>query len=248
MLTEGLFGRHVCRCTQYLPRGSQFRAAIQSLRETKVGNVKPPTAVHQYVRRLEIPVQDPVFVGVMNRAGDCLNVRRDFLIGQQGVADDVVESPSIDEVHRKVVTAIDQPNLVYAEIGTAGRDYEVMVPAGDSWLPPAISGYTRTDTYRGTDDWLQSFYSDGLFSFSVFEAVGSITLNQFRNAESFDAGGIEYDLLVRPTEVWVTWRSSGATFVLVGDLPPDHLDDVLGGLPAPDRPGLLKRLWRGIFG
>ena len=142
----------------------------------------------------------------------------------------------------------DRPNLVYSQIGTAGRDYDLMIPVADSTLPSQAAGYTRIDSYSGEDAWLQAFYSDGLFSFSVFEAAGSISLHQFDEAGTFTAGDDDYALLVRPTEVWVTWQADGETYVLVGDLPPDHLEDILEVLPGPDHPGLFKRLWRGLFG
>jgi hypothetical protein len=36
--------------------------------------------------------------------------------------------------------------------------------------------------------------------------------------------------------------------VLVGDLPPDHLEAALGELPMPSRGNIFSRLWNGIFG
>ncbi|MDJ0960040.1 MAG: hypothetical protein QNJ88_05240 [Acidimicrobiia bacterium] len=142
----------------------------------------------------------------------------------------------------------DRPNVVYRDITSTDREYDVMVPVADPKLPAELAGYQRTDAYRGADDWMHTFYSDGLFSFSIFEAGGAVTLNEFADAGTFEADNRTYSLLVRPTEVWVTWRAGGTTMVLVGDLPPDHLAEVLTELPAPDKPGFLRRLWRGIFG
>ncbi len=193
----------------------------------------------------------------LGRSAQAIEVYEGDRIRASIVFDDVTGAPLLTQMfdgagdvfrYSAMLEFDDQPNLVYREMATTGRDYDVLVPAGESQLPAAVSGYSRTDTYGGADDWLQSFYSDGLFSFSVFEAEGSVTLNQFGDAGTFEADGVEYALLVRPTEVWVTWRSGGTTFVLVGDLPPDHLEDVLERLPSPDRPNFLKRLWRGLFG
>ena len=142
----------------------------------------------------------------------------------------------------------DRPNVVYRDIETTGLDYDVMVPVADPSMPVELAGYQRTDAYRSADDWMHTFYSDGLFSFSVFEAGKAVTLSEFAAAGTFESGRRSYSLLVRPTEIWVTWRTGGTTMVLVGDLPPDHLENVLADLPEPDRPGFLKRLWRGIFG
>jgi len=142
----------------------------------------------------------------------------------------------------------DRPNVVYRDMVSTGREYDVMVPVVDPELPAELSEYRRTDAYRGADDWMHTFYSDGLFSFSVFETKNAVTLSEFANAGTFESGKRTYSLLVQPTEVWVTWRTGTTTMVLVGDLPPDHLEDVLSELPSPDKPGFLKRLWRGIFG
>jgi negative regulator of sigma E activity len=142
----------------------------------------------------------------------------------------------------------DRPNVIYRDITATGLEYDVMVPVADPLLPAELSGYQRTDAYRSADNWMHTFYSDGLFSFSVFEAGRAVTLSEFAAAGTFESGNRSYSLLVRPTDVWVSWRTGGTTMVLVGDLPPDHLDDVLSDLPAPDKPGFLKRLWRGLFG
>lgn len=142
----------------------------------------------------------------------------------------------------------DRPNVVYRDIAATGREYDVMVPVADPQRPAELFGYQRTDAYRGADDWMQTFYTDGLFSFSIFEAGRAVTLSEFTDAVTFTTGGNDYSLLVRPTEIWVTWRTGRATMVLVGDLPPGHLENVLAELPDPDKPGFLQRLWRGLFG
>jgi hypothetical protein len=193
----------------------------------------------------------------LGRSSHSIDVYEGDLLRAALVFDDATGAPLLTEMfdasgERYRFSAMlefdDRPNLVYSSIGTPGRDYEVMVPSDDSRLPGEVAGYLRTDIYGTTDAWVQTFYSDGLFSFSVFEAAGSMRLGEFGDAGTFRAEGVDYELLVRPTEVWVTWRGQDATYVLVGDLPPDHLEDVLEALPSPDRPGLFKRLWRGLFG
>ena len=64
----------------------------------------------------------------------------------------------------------------------------------------------------------------------------------------FGGEGGEYLQMVTPSEVWVAWRHDGSTFLLVGDLPPDHIVRVLSELPQPEGANLLSRLWRGLFG
>lgn len=193
----------------------------------------------------------------LGRSAQAIDVYENDTLRAAIVFDDATGAPMLTQMYdgagdlyrySTMLEFDDQPNLVYADIGTTGREYDVMLPVGDAPLPSSVSGYTRTDAYQGADDWLQTFYSDGLFSFSVFEAEGAITLNQFSDAGTFEVDGVDYALLVRPAEVWVTWRTSDATFVLVGDLPPDHLEQVLEELPDPEQPGFLRRVWRGLFG
>ena len=63
-----------------------------------------------------------------------------------------------------------------------------------------------------------------------------------------DVAGHEYAVVLEPTRLSVTWRADSGDFLLVGDLPPDHLEDVLRLLPAPGSDGLLHRVWQSLFG
>lgn len=115
-------------------------------------------------------------------------------------------------------------------------------------LPAEAAGYRRADTYRAGEETIQAFYTDGLFSFSVFEADRGTRPDAFEGASRFEANGDEYQRIVMPSVAWVHWNSPDRTYVLVGDLPPDHLVEVLGELPKPGDRGLLVRLWRRLFG
>ncbi len=126
--------------------------------------------------------------------------------------------------------------------------YEVVVRADEAATPLEVAGYTRVDVYEDGEGVRQAFYSDGLFGFSVFatpEGAGKI---DFEGAEPFEAGDRSYLLIVEPSEMWVRWDAGGGGYALVGNLPPDHLVDVLAALPAPDDGGLWDRLWRSFFG
>jgi len=140
------------------------------------------------------------------------------------------------------------PLLRYADLAPASSDYDVMLPAESTSTPPAAAGYIRADTYGGPDNTVQTFYTDGLFTFSIFEIPDEVTLERFRDAAVLEANDAKYSQLVTPSELWVTWPADGSTYVLVGDLPPDHLVAVLGELPEPEAGGLFNRIWRGIFG
>ncbi len=115
-------------------------------------------------------------------------------------------------------------------------------------MPHEVAGYSRVDVYDAGDAVRQGFYTDGLFSFSLFETDGAIDDADFEEAEELVVDDESYALIVDPAEIWVRWQNAGTSYVLVGNLPPDHLEDVLTGLPEPRNRGLLSRLWSDIFG
>jgi hypothetical protein len=127
---------------------------------------------------------------------------------------------------------------------------ERMIPSVTrlSALPEAPAGYRLVDTYGGPAGSLHAYFSDGLFSFSVFES------RRMRLPAAFEAGsdlvvaGDRYRMIVTPSHLWVAWSDAGRTYILVGDLPPDHLEAVLAEMPQPGEPNLLVKLWRRLFG
>lgn len=122
-----------------------------------------------------------------------------------------------------------------------------MAEAGPT-LPAVLHGYRRADMYALPTGGVQAFYSDGLFSFSVFEARRGAVPDPFAGATRWRVGDGVYRRVVTPAQVWVHWSAPDRSYVLVGDLPPDHLEAVLGGLPAPGDRGVLFRLWHRLFG
>lgn len=140
------------------------------------------------------------------------------------------------------------PRKIYTMMGDNGSTYDVVVSADAGSLADAVSGYVRVDTYSGPDDSLHAFYTDGLFSFSVFIIDGRVASGPFVDADVMTVDGADYRWILTPSDMWVQWRADGATYMLVGDLPPDHLKQVLTELPHPSRGNILSRIWRGIFG
>ncbi len=127
-------------------------------------------------------------------------------------------------------------------------EYQVVERSAPVGLPDELAGYWRADTYAGPETTVQAFYTDGIFSFSLFRAEARLDDGPFAEGADLDASGNSYRRLLDPGAVRVFWNASTASFVLVGDLPPDHLEEVLGALPEPDRPNVLVRAWRGLFG
>ncbi len=127
-------------------------------------------------------------------------------------------------------------------------EYEVVSRSTPVGMPDGLAGYWRADTYAGPQSTLQAFYTDGIFSFSLFRAEDRLDDGPFADGADLDAAGNTYRRLLDPGSVRVFWNARTASFVLVGDLPPDHLQEVLAALPEPDRPNVLVRAWRGLFG
>jgi negative regulator of sigma E activity len=139
------------------------------------------------------------------------------------------------------------PRRIYTAI-TGDSTYDVVVASDADSLPGTVSAYQKVDTYAGPDDSVHVFYSDGLFSFSVFVLEGEGATGPFVEADTMKLGSGSYRWILTPSDMWVQWSGGGLTYVLVGDLPPDHLEEVLAELPAPAQGNLLSRIWGGIFG
>lgn len=140
------------------------------------------------------------------------------------------------------------PRKIYTMMGDDGSVYDMVVATDSDNLADTVAGYTRVDTYTGPDESLHAFYADGLFSFSVFVIEGQVTTTPFSDSDAMKVDNAEYRWLLTPSDLWVQWTGNGLTYVLVGDLPPDHLEQVLPELPRPSRGNILNRIWQGLFG
>jgi hypothetical protein len=115
----------------------------------------------------------------------------------------------------------------------------------ESSLPETLGDFERLDVYEDEEGFTFAYYSDGFFSFAVFQtpatvAAGTgslVTVGERPYIRSFGAGNVTY-----------AWETRSGGMALVGDLPPDMHEDVLSGLPAPQDPGLFRKLWRNLFG
>ncbi len=112
-------------------------------------------------------------------------------------------------------------------------------------LPEALAGFTRLDLYSDDDGFIFAYYSDGFFSFAVFETPSVVQLSE---PSTFEIDGESYDRSFTPGQVTFSWESRSGAMAMIGDLPPDMHQTVLDGLPDPHSPGLFRRLWRSLFG
>jgi hypothetical protein len=140
------------------------------------------------------------------------------------------------------------PRRIYSIMRDIEPVYDVVVVANADTLPDSVGGYDKVDTYVGPEDSVHAYYSDGLFSFSVFVIAGEGVTGPFVDADTMELATGSYRWILTPADLWVQWSGAGLTYVLVGDLPPDHLEAVLRELPESSRGNIFSRLWNGIFG
>lgn len=127
--------------------------------------------------------------------------------------------------------------------------YEVVMHADSAVVPGDVAGYLLVDVFPGPGDRSeQGFYSDGLFSFSLFALPAGTHVGGFDDATALIATSGVYEATHTAGDVRIQWTRGDHHYVLMGDLPPDHLDAVLADLPAPNGTGMLARFWRALFG
>ena len=112
-------------------------------------------------------------------------------------------------------------------------------------LPEQIEGFSRLDLYEDEDGFRFAYYSDGFFSFAVFETPTAVELPDGVVVEGSDGA---YTRSYTPGQVTYAWETRAGGLALIGDLPPDMHEAVLAGLPEPYDAGWLGRFWRRLFG
>ncbi len=193
----------------------------------------------------------------LGRSATEVNVMEDGRIRARLVIDDESTVPLLTEVFgadggvfrlAALVEFVAAP-AVDMEMPESFMEHEMlMYGEPSSLLPDSAFGYRRTDTYALDGSGSQAFYSDGLFSFSVFEVSRGAAPGDFTDGSSFEVEGATYTRIVTASNVWVHWRSPERSYVLVGDLPPDHIEAVLSELPRPGTRGVIMRWLSRLFG
>lgn len=122
---------------------------------------------------------------------------------------------------------------------------EELAASSTSHLPEAIGDFTLLDAYVDDAGLTFGYYSDGFFSFAVFESSVEIVLD---GGVEHLADGHRYLREFSPGQVTYTWPVQGGGMAMIGDLPPDMHDQVLEELPNPYDAGFFRRLWRNLFG
>jgi hypothetical protein len=128
-------------------------------------------------------------------------------------------------------------------LAPTGEEFQ-RVEAGTA-MPESMAGFDRLDLYEDDDEFRFAYYSDGFFSFAVFETPTTVTVD---SAEVVELSQGTYLRAFTAGQVTFVWETPEGGMALVGDLPPDLHEEVLDDLPRPERPGLFRRLWRSLFG
>ncbi len=112
--------------------------------------------------------------------------------------------------------------------------------------PTSLAGFVRLDTYRWRDTGTATFYSDGLFSFTLIATPSPFALDE-SDAEDVVLDGGEYRRLFEPGRVTYVWESEIGGMAIIGDMPLDLQEAILADLAPSERPNMLTRLWRRLF-
>lgn len=192
----------------------------------------------------------------LGRSAHILEVMEAGFIRMRIVVDESTSAPVATEVYLpggtvfRSSTMIEFAVSVDPELATTDEHpYEMMLPVDQSGLPDVAAGYQLVDVYAGPQGASQAFYSDGLFSFSVFTTDGRLNWEAALDDElPYTVSGLSYWRVINPASLWVVWNAPGTAIALVGDLPPDHLEEVLADLPQPGIDGWMKRMWHRLFG
>jgi hypothetical protein len=118
-------------------------------------------------------------------------------------------------------------------------------PVETSSLPESVSGFELLDQYEDESGVRFAYYSDGFFSFALFETPSAVAVPEATPVE-LESG--DYLRVFTAGQVTYVWETRDSGMALVGDLPPDLHQAVLAEMPRPEDPGLFRRWWRALFG
>ena len=192
----------------------------------------------------------------LGRRARVLEVMEAGVLRMRMIVDDSTSAPVATEVYSDDGTVFRYSSIIEFSVSvdpemakTDEQAYEMMLPVEQVDLPVDAAGYQLVDVYSGPQGAHQAFYTDGLFSFSVFTTNGRVDWEAvIDNEVSYAVDGYSYLRVINPASIWVVWNAPGTTVALVGDLPPDHLEEVLAELPRPGTDGWIQRMWCRLFG
>ncbi|HEY5891076.1 MAG TPA: hypothetical protein VIW94_10295 [Acidimicrobiia bacterium] len=124
-------------------------------------------------------------------------------------------------------------------------DTETIDITAETLLPGQLGDFALVDVFSDDTGLSFAYYSDGFFSFAVFQSPIPI---EAAGAAGFETGDGSYQREFTPGQVTYTWTVGEGGMALIGDLPPDMHAVILAELDSPRDPSFFNRWWRRIFG
>jgi hypothetical protein len=110
-------------------------------------------------------------------------------------------------------------------------------------------GFTLTGLYRAADGSTHSFYSDGIYTASVFRQDGELDPQELPDdSKSIDFAGRTLTTYSTPSGAVVVWADDDGVFTLVSDAPKRDLDAMVRDLPEPSGVNTATELARFVLG
>jgi sigma-E factor negative regulatory protein RseB len=134
---------------------------------------------------------------------------------------------------------------------STGREPRVLEEVTAPFRAPGTAGdrFQLVGRYEEPDDTVHLFYSDGLFSVSVFEQEGELDRSGLpAGAEPRTVDGHDIHQYRTPAGVAMVWESDDIVYTTVSDAPLDQLDAIVADL-GPDRsPSTVDRITNFVLG
>ena len=232
----------------------------------KVNPVGSPDAALAYVPRARAPVIHAYDIAGgelstrFGRTTKTIDIVENGVVRMRWVIDTATAATLQTEVFDADGNLFRYSNMVEFSPSAAGMEdyeddgeYQMMLPLDEAGVPDGAGRYRLIDAYGAPTEtehgfYTHGFYTDGLFRFSLFAYDGRRDVTKIENGHAWAVDGFEYVRVITPAEVWILWNAPDQTFVLCGDLPPDHLEEVVGDLPRPGQRNWFVRAWRRMFG
>jgi sigma-E factor negative regulatory protein RseB len=134
---------------------------------------------------------------------------------------------------------------------STNRQPRVLDEVGAPFHAPRSTGdsFRLVGRYDEDDHTLHLFYSDGLFSVSVFEQKGVLDPSGLpAGAESRTVAGRDVRQYRTPGASVMLWESGDVVYTTVSDAPVDQLDDVLADLTPPRSTDAVTRVTDFVLG
>jgi MucB/RseB N-terminal domain len=134
---------------------------------------------------------------------------------------------------------------------STSRQPRVLDEVAAPFRAPGSAGdrFRLVGRYDEADDTLHLFYSDGLFSVSVFEQEGELDATGLpAGAESRTVDGHDVHQYRTPGGVVMVWQSGDVVYTTVSDAPVDEIDGVLAAFGPPGSNNALDRVTNFVLG